>query len=164
VKPLAVFYMSLSIVLATAALSGCAPAGGGQAGVRPQPTATRPPQPASPSPTPIGQATPGPAATPRPAAKEAAVPSGAEPLVEKARQDAARRAGVARDQVTVKSVRAVQWSDSSLGCPEPGMMYAQVITPGYLISLDAGGKTYVYHSDERDRVVTCDNPRPPVGG
>ena len=28
-----------------------------------------------------------------------------------------------------------EWNDSSLGCPQPGLFYAQVITPGYLRSL-----------------------------
>ena len=25
------------------------------------------------------------------------------------------------------------WSDASLGCPQPDMGYAQVVTPGYLV-------------------------------
>ena len=84
------------------------------------------------------------------------------PLVEKARRDAAGKAGLAPEQVTVESVRAVEWRDTSLGCPKPGMMYAQVITPGYLIVLRAGGKTYQYHADRGQQVVTCDKPEPPL--
>jgi hypothetical protein len=52
-------------------------------------------------------------------------------------------------------VEAVDWSDTSLGCPEPGMAYAQVITPGYLIVLGAAGQTYEYHTDEHSSVVLC---------
>lgn len=28
------------------------------------------------------------------------------------------------------------WADASLGCPEPGRTYAQVITPGYVVTID----------------------------
>jgi cytoskeletal protein RodZ len=121
----------------------------------PSPSPTSPPQPTStqPASTPTGQATP----------SGAAVPAGAEPAVEKAKQDAAKQAGVPVAQVTVVSARAVQWPDSSLGCPQPGYAYSQVVTPGYLIVLRAGGKTYEYHSDRAgEEVVTCANPKPPI--
>ena len=41
------------------------------------------------------------------------------------------------DPSTFVTVRAEQviWSDGSLGCPEPGHMYIQVLTPGYWIQL-----------------------------
>ena len=55
-------------------------------------------------------------------------------------------------------VEAVEWRDSSLGCPEPGKAYLQVITPGYLFVLEAGGKTYEYHADRGNRVILCENP------
>jgi hypothetical protein len=35
------------------------------------------------------------------------------------------------------------------------MMYAQVITPGYLIVLEAMGQTYDYRTDENSSVVLC---------
>ena len=37
------------------------------------------------------------------------------------------------------------WPDASLGCPEPGMMYAQVLTPGILVVLSYGGELHRYH-------------------
>ena len=46
-----------------------------------------------------------------------------QPMLERIRADAAERVGVAPDQVKVLSVESVTWSDGSLGCPEPGMMY-----------------------------------------
>lgn len=92
------------------------------------------------------------------------MPTGAQEQVRRAKEDAAKRAGVPVDAVAVTRVREVEWRDSSLGCPQPGMMYAQVITPGYLILVEAGGKTYEYHADRGQRVVTCDRPQPPVGG
>ncbi len=59
------------------------------------------------------------------------------------------------EQVAVQNVEAMQWRDSSLGCPRKGMMYAQVITPGYLIELEAEGKVYEFHTDTNRAVVLC---------
>lgn len=47
-----------------------------------------------------------------------------------------------------------EWSDTSLGCPKKDMMYAQVITPGFLIILSGDGKNYTYHAG-LDKVVSC---------
>jgi hypothetical protein len=35
--------------------------------------------------------------------------------------------------VRILSVDAIDFGDSSLGCPQPGMAYIQVITPGYKV-------------------------------
>ncbi|HYR20975.1 MAG TPA: hypothetical protein VEQ15_15870, partial [Myxococcales bacterium] len=53
--------------------------------------------------------------------------------------------------------RPQSWPDTSLGCPKPGMSYAQVVTRGFLIELEAAGKSYRYHSD-LERVVPCEEP------
>ena len=45
-----------------------------------------------------------------------------------------------------------EFPDASLGVPEPGAVYAQVITPGYVIDLTAAGQTYRYHA-AGERVV-----------
>lgn len=78
--------------------------------------------------------------------------------LEAARQELARRTGLNSSEVTVESVESVEWRDSSLGCPQPGGMYAQVLTPGYRIVLQAGGKSYEYHTDAAGRVVLCQQP------
>jgi hypothetical protein len=62
---------------------------------------------------------------------------------------------VAEEAVTVASVAATQWPDASLGCPEPGRVYAQVLTRGYAMSLVVEGRRYAYHSDGR-RVKLCE--------
>ena len=54
--------------------------------------------------------------------------------------------------VKIRTVERVEWSDASLGNPEPGMMYAQVITPGFKLVLESEGKFYVYHTSV-DRVA-----------
>ena len=54
----------------------------------------------------------------------------AQAAVDAALRDAATVLGVPANQLQVVQVEAVEWSDASLGCPRPGAMYAQVITPG----------------------------------
>jgi hypothetical protein len=83
------------------------------------------------------------------------LPYEARLVVELAKEDLARRLEVSVSEISVISVEAVDWPDTSLGCPEPGMAYAQVITPGYLIVLEAKGQTYEYHTDRSDQVVFC---------
>ena len=67
----------------------------------------------------------------------------------------ANNAALSADEVQVLQATAQQWRDAGLGCPRPGMMYAQVITPGYLIKVKAGGKVYEYHTDTNRAVVLC---------
>ena len=82
-------------------------------------------------------------------------------LVEKARKDLSQRLQIAVDRTSLRSVEAVQWRNSSLGCPMPGMQYLMVITPGYLIRLEAAGTVYEYHASET-HVVYCDRPERPL--
>ena len=106
---------------------------------------------------------PSPAAgTPSSPPPVATVSPEASALVEEARAAIAREAGVPVARVAVVSVQMVEWPDLALGCPEPGMAYAQMVTPGYLIKLSAGGKTFEYHSDRESTVVTCSDPQPPM--
>jgi len=70
--------------------------------------------------------------------------------------DLAGRLGISAQEVTVEQVKAVQWPDSSMGCPQPGYMYTQVITPGYQIILKAQGKSYDYRTDESGGFVLCE--------
>jgi hypothetical protein len=102
--------------------------------------------------SPLPQPTP----TPAPDEGSAVVPARAAGAVAWAQADLAQRLGIATGQIAVVSVEAVRWRDSSLGCPQPGMMYAQVITPGYRIVLRVGDELYEYHSAEgSDNAVYC---------
>jgi hypothetical protein len=76
-------------------------------------------------------------------------------LIELAKKDLAQRLSVAADQITVVSSTYKDWPDSSLGCPQKGMVYSQVITPGYLIVLEQGQKQYDYHTSLASNVVLC---------
>lgn len=59
----------------------------------------------------------------------------------------ARTLNVTVGETQVVSVQTVDWPDTSLGCPQTGLVYAQVVTPGYLVKLSYQGKTYEYHTD-----------------
>ena len=67
----------------------------------------------------------------------------------------ARELGRDPAEVAVAEATAVDWPDSSLGCPRPGMMYLQVVTPGYRIRLVCAGREYVFHTDLGRRAVRC---------
>ncbi|MDY6877650.1 MAG: hypothetical protein SWK90_15820 [Chloroflexota bacterium] len=72
---------------------------------------------------------------------------------------------ISPDEVSVLSSTPVEWSDASLGCPQPGMMYAQVITPGYQFILEARGEQYEIHTDRTGRsVVLCQSTSPHQSG
>jgi len=67
-------------------------------------------------------------------------------FVQKAVADLAVRLQRSASAIEIVSVIATDWRDSSLGLPEPGHMYAQVITPGLRITLSTAGSTYRYHA------------------
>jgi hypothetical protein len=63
-------------------------------------------------------------------------------------------------EIKVVSVVTVNWPDTSLGLPEPGKMYAQVIVSGFRIVLSANGKEYQYHAGELGGQMVV-KPAPP---
>jgi hypothetical protein len=87
------------------------------------------------------------AAMPTASAQDAAtVGPEAEKALDSAKVDLMGRLNVTEEAIVVKSVEAVEWPNTSLGCPQPGMMYLQVITPGFRIVLTANGQDYDYHT------------------
>jgi hypothetical protein len=80
-----------------------------------------------------------------------------DPVAELAIETLASRLGVPRDEITVDSVAAVDWIDSSAGCPQPGMAYLTVITPGHKVLLEANGQTYAVH-EASGHAVVCEQP------
>ena len=121
--------------------------------------AAAPTPPASPGPLVRAPASPSPGVSPAPSVRAPApapsVEPRAAPLVQQAVADAAQRTGLAPSAVRVVQVEAREWRDASLGCPRPGRMYAQVLTPGYLIVLEAAGQRLEYHADGGRRVELC---------
>ena len=78
-----------------------------------------------------------------------------ESLIAQARADLAARLNVAASSIVVVSSAEVEWPDGSLGCPQPGFMYPQMVTPGVLIVLQVNGQNYEYHGT-RTRVSLCE--------
>lgn len=76
-------------------------------------------------------------------------------VVKRAASALAAELGIGADAVRVTSAERTEWPDSSLGCPEPGKAYLQMITPGYRVLLHANGESYEYHTDLRDLAVRC---------
>jgi hypothetical protein len=78
--------------------------------------------------------------------------------IQKAQDTLAEHLPAARaSEMTVKSVEPKTWNDSSLGCGKPGTMAAQVITEGYAVVLNAGGRDHTVHVAESHAIV-CDRP------
>ena len=83
----------------------------------------------------------------------APIPTGENPVVkgevpqailESILKEAAALAKVDRREIKIVRAESVVWSDGSLGCPEPGMMYTQMLVNGYWVVIEAAGKTYDY--------------------
>lgn len=79
----------------------------------------------------------------------------AQSAVDAALKDAASHLGADAASLRVDQVEARQWNDSSLGCPQPGDLYSQIVTPGFLIVISSDTRQLEYHSDARARVVLC---------
>ncbi len=76
-----------------------------------------------------------------------------EAAVNAAVQALAERLGVEGSTITLVSVEKAQWRDSCLGVALPGLVCAQVITPGYKIILDSGGTQHEVHTDETGKSI-----------
>ncbi len=58
--------------------------------------------------------------------------------------------------ITITKVESTEWPDTSLGCPVEGGFYAQVITPGYLVTVEYEGQSFEVHTDLAGHAVTCE--------
>ncbi|HEX2698173.1 MAG TPA: hypothetical protein VHM28_10735, partial [Anaerolineales bacterium] len=69
------------------------------------------------------------------------------PAQEAAIKQLAANLGLQSSDVQLLSSSDVEWPDSCLGVPLEGVMCAQVVTPGYLIVLQALGHSFEYHTN-----------------
>ena len=60
--------------------------------------------------------------------------------------------GRTAEEIKVVSVSPMEWPDACLGLPEAGEACAEVITPGYVVTLDLDGDVSVYRTDEGTNV------------
>jgi hypothetical protein len=75
------------------------------------------------------------------------------PAVAAAIKSLAASLGVDISAVSVVSAEAVQWPDACLGVETPGTACAEVITPGYRLTLQSGGSTYELHTNQDGSLV-----------
>jgi len=78
-----------------------------------------------------------------------------EETIQLAKEDLAGRLKIDAGEITVVSSESVTFNNSSLGCPQKGMSYLQVLTDGYRIVLVAGGVQYDYRVSTRGAIVLC---------
>ena len=71
-----------------------------------------------------------------------------------AQRDLAERLHVPAREIRVSGSEPATWPDASLGCPEPGVQYAQVVTEGRILKLRHGKREYTYHADA-ERAIPC---------
>ena len=57
------------------------------------------------------------------------------------------------DQVQIVRAESATWRNASLGCPDPGKMYAQALTGGIWLVLSHGGLHYDYRIADSDAVL-----------
>ena len=58
------------------------------------------------------------------------------------------------------SSEGMGWSDASLGCPQEGMLYAQVLTSGYKLVFDLEGASHAVHTNsDGSHLVVCGDGR-----
>jgi hypothetical protein len=69
--------------------------------------------------------------------------------------DLAERLEVRAVDISVVTVEEVVWPNGALGCPQPGVAYAQVLTNGLRILLAHDAAEYAYHSGETVEPFLC---------
>ena len=94
--------------------------------------------------------------TPAPPANES-VPGGIETAARKLLAD---ELAVGEADFRLDSSQGMGWSDASLGCPQEGMAYAQVITPGYRLVFSLAGASHAVHTNsDGSHMVICGDGR-----
>jgi hypothetical protein len=124
---------SLALVTVAFLAAACSAAGASPSPTGPDPSLSL----ASPSAQPVLSPGASDSATPGPNTLPASI---TDPVV----AEIARVAGVPVDEVVILSAQAETFSDGSLGCPVPGMVYTQALVDGYRIVAKAGGTIYDY--------------------
>ena len=92
-----------------------------------------------------------PTAAPDPTSTQ--LPVDLHPAHRAALQTLAAALGVPLESITLVSLEAVDWPNSCLGVELPGLMCAQVITPGFRVVLASGGRRFEFHSNSDGTAV-----------
>ena len=105
--------------------------------------------------------TPVPTSTPQMSRVESQMP---EAILGPILDEAAKLANVPPQQLVIVRAEAVVWNDGSLGCPEPGMEYAQALINGFWVVISGAGQTYDFRvgRDGNFRLCPAGRGHPPV--
>ncbi len=74
------------------------------------------------------------------------LPEDTESLIILAKFDLIIKTGIDIENIVTKSIKETLFDDASLGVPEAGVTYEAIVTPGYIIMLEAGGDLYEYRA------------------
>ena len=72
-------------------------------------------------------------------------------------RDLGAQSDVPVDEITFVSAMPMTWPNGGLGCPAEGMAYIEVPVEGTLITMQAGGRDYTYHTDGDRNFALCVN-------
>lgn len=67
-----------------------------------------------------------------------------EDAIAMAKADLSKRLNIEPELIEVIASEECTWGDASLGFPDPGMSYAQILVSGYRVVLRAAGGTFEY--------------------
>ncbi len=96
--------------------------------------------------------TPSPTPTPTPAPPNAAA---------RAMALLARDQDITGSRISLLSFEAIDWPSPALECPQPGVLYTAIITPGWRFTMGYGDRVFEYHSDlNGTNILTCDEHKP----
>ena len=78
-------------------------------------------------------------------------------VVELAMLDLQHRLGLEDiSSIELVKISKKEWGDTSLGNPQPGVSYAQVIVPGFALFLETDGALYLYHTSMEQAVFVVE--------
>lgn len=78
-------------------------------------------------------------------------------IVDKIIADLAQRTGESASAFAVESSENKTWPDSCLGLAQEGQMCAQVITPGWRVTVQSGPKNWVYRTNQNGRTILLES-------
>ncbi|MDX1614538.1 MAG: hypothetical protein R3300_09525 [Candidatus Promineifilaceae bacterium] len=76
-------------------------------------------------------------------------------LMAQIQADLTQKLGIDEATIEVVQAEAVIWSDGSLGCPKPGVVYTQALEEGYQVILAVGSQRYDYRANTRGYFFLC---------
>lgn len=78
-------------------------------------------------------------------------------IADKIIADLAQRTGEPASAFAVQSSENKTWPDSCLGLAQEGQMCAQVMTPGWQVTVQSGQKNWVYRTNQNGRTILLES-------